>query len=102
MDVENVSGTFDLPDLNVRLIREFLSANREFILSYKYNPPSGAAPWGDNQSQGAMRAELARRMSDDEWAVGIKDKQIKAYLVAFYHQMLDNIDLYIPETLKAA
>jgi hypothetical protein len=36
-------------------------------------------------------------MSDDEWSAGIRDKQVKAYLVAFYHHLMENIDLYVPD-----
>jgi hypothetical protein len=92
---EQVSGIFELPDRNVQMIRDFLYANRDFILSYKHNPPSGEAPWGDVQSQIQMRSTLNQRLSDDEWGAGV-DKQTKAYLVAFYHHMLENIDLYSP------
>lgn len=99
-DIEQVSGVFDLPDRNVELIRNFLYSNREFILGYKYNPPSGEAPWGDVSSQTEMRSELNRRLSDDEWADGVADKQVKAWLVAFYHQMLNNIDLYSPDAAR--
>lgn len=95
-DVEQVSGVFDLPDSNVKVIRDFLYANRDLILRYKYHPPSGETPWGDVQSQIALRTELNNRMSDDKWSKGV-DTQTKAYLVAFYHQLLENIDLYAPE-----
>lgn len=100
-DIEQVDGVFDLPDSNVALIRSFLYANRELILQAKYHPTSGEAPWGDNQSQGALHQQLSALMSDDEWAVGVKDKQTKAYLVAFYHHLLSNIDLYCAEYLAA-
>ena len=96
-EVKEVSGAYELPDHNVKLIRDFLYTNQDLILRYKYTPPTGEAPWGDVQSQIEMRSELNRRMSDDEWSVGVVDKQVKAYLVAFYHQMLNNIDLYSPD-----
>jgi hypothetical protein len=101
-DLEQVSGVFALPDHNVELIRNFLWENRSFILNYKYNPPFGNAPWGNTQSQAQMRSELANRMSDDEWTEGVKDKQVKAYLIAFYHHFLNNVDLYVPEPLRVA
>ncbi len=100
-DVEHVTGFFDLPNTNVKLIRDFLYANRDLILRYKYNPPGGEAPWGDVPSQIALRTELSNLMSDDEWSIGVAT-QTKAYLVAFYHQLLGNIDLYAPETALAA
>ncbi len=98
-DVEQVSGVFELPDHNVKLIREFLYANRDFILRYKYSPPTGESPWGDVQSQVELHSQLNQSMSDEEWGAGV-DKQIKAYLVAFYHHMLNNIDLYSPDRTK--
>jgi len=93
-DVQQVDGVFDLPDYNVRLIKDFLYSNGELILRYKYQPPSGDAPWGDVESQIALRRSLSELMSDDQWTAGVGDKQVKAYLVAFYHHLLENLDLY--------
>jgi len=75
MDIEQVDTVVDLPDPNVEMIRNFLYANRSLILGYKYNPPSGEAPWGDVASQSELHRTLASRMSDDEWAAGVTDKQ---------------------------
>ncbi|NJR63186.1 MAG: hypothetical protein HC769_33045 [Cyanobacteria bacterium CRU_2_1] len=93
-DVQQVDGVFDLPDRNVRLIRDFLYSNRELILRYKYQPPMGDVPWGDVDSQMELRQALSVLMSDEQWTVGVADRQVKAYLVAFYHHLLENLDLY--------
>jgi len=94
-DVQQVDGVFDLPDHNVRLIKDFLYSNRELILRYKYQPPAGDVPWGDVQSQMELRRSLSDLMPDEQWLAGVGDRQVKAYLVAFYHHLLENLDLYL-------
>lgn len=93
MDIEQVDTVVDLPDQNVEVIRNFLNANRSLILGYKYNPPSGEAPWGDVASQSELHRMLANQMSDDEWASGVTDKQVKAFLVRFYHHVVENAEV---------
>ncbi|MBD2122885.1 hypothetical protein [Trichocoleus sp. FACHB-262] len=93
---EEISETFDLPDENVRVIRDFVYSQRDFILKHKYEPSEGEAPWGTSQLYSQMIAELNRLQPTEQYWFGTKDKQIKAALVAYRNELIDNLDCYMP------
>jgi hypothetical protein len=89
-----INHTFELPDRNVAIIRSFVQQNRELILSYKYQPTEGNAPWGISGHQQLM-IQLNQMQPPETYWIDISDRQTKALLVTYRQELINNIDLYL-------
>lgn len=89
---EVISADFWLPDSNVRVIRAFVSSQKEFILAHKYQPSSGASPWGDTYPE--MMTRLNELQLPGDYLLGIVEKQTQAALIAYRHELINNVDSY--------
>lgn len=89
---EVMSADFWLPDSNVAVIRAFVASQEQFILAHKYRPTKGAAPWGDTYPE--MMTRLNELQPPDAYLFGITEKQIQVALIAYRHELINNVDSY--------
>jgi hypothetical protein len=89
---EVISADFWLPDSNVRVIRAFVESQKDFILAHKYQSYSGSSPWGDTYPE--MMTRLNELQPPGDYLVGVTDKQTQVALIAYRHELINNVDSY--------